>query len=264
MVRIIVRDRLNDDTSGVTTGVAVSVRSGQVTLGVHLIEQTDGTVIKECAHEIEHFLIRVTFFDALIDPSHLRVVTEVIVLGGVAGERNLRIGRTLRQCFRLQTTEGLSNHRFGLLGIEITNDDQRHVVRHIPRVVELDQFGQTRVLEVLGQTDHVTLVRRSFVDILVELFLHLGRGVVGVHIVLLEHVLQLGLEGTEHRVNETIGEDSQPTIHLSSREGVVVCREIIGGEGVDTLCSDEVEQHKEIFQRRDLRLAHGGLVDLCR
>ena len=162
----------------------------------------------------------------------------------------------------MQTSEGLGDHRFGGLGIEVTDDDERHVIRHVPGVVELNQTRETRVLEVLGQTDHVTLVRRTFVDILHELFLRLGRGVVGVHIVLLKHVLQLRLESTEDRVDETIGEDRQPAIHLCSREGVVVRRKVKRRISVHTLGTDEIEHVEEIFGRRDLRLTHGALVDL--
>ena len=162
----------------------------------------------------------------------------------------------------MQTSEGLGDHRFGGLGIEVSDDDERHVVRHVPGVVELNQTTQTRVLEVLGQTDDVTLVRRTFVDILHELFLRLGRGVVGVHIVLLKHVLQLRLESTEDRVDETIGEDRQPAVHLCSREGVVVRRKVKRRISVHTLGTDEIEHVEEIFGRRDLRFTHGALVDL--
>ena len=180
----------------------------------------------------------------------------------LAGKLYLRIRRTSRQFLRLQTRESLRNHRFGDLSIEVTHDDKRHVIRHIPSVVELNQSRQTRVLEVLRKTDDITLVRATFVDILHELLIHLRRRVVGIHVILLEHVLQLCLEGTEDRVDETIGEDGQPTVHLSCRERVVICRQVIRRIGIHALRTDEVEHVEEVLGRRDLRFAHRNLIDL--
>ena len=162
----------------------------------------------------------------------------------------------------MQTAEGLCNHRLRALGIEVTHNDERHVVWHIPCVVELNQARQTRVLEVLRQTDHVTLVRRTFVHILHQFLLCLRRRFVGVHVVLLKHVLQLSLERTEHRINQTVGEDRQPAVHLCCWERVVVRREVIGRVSVHTLGTDEVQHVEEIFGRRDLRFTHGAFVDL--
>ena len=162
----------------------------------------------------------------------------------------------------MQTAEGLCNHRLRALGIKVTHNDQRHVVRHIPCVVELNQAAQTRVLEVLRQTDYVTLVRRTFVHILHQFLLRLGRRFVGVHVVLLEHVLQLSLERTEDRINQTVGEDRQPAVHLCSRERVVVRREVKRGVCVHTLGTDKIQHVEEILGRRDLRFTHGAFVDL--
>ena len=245
LVGIIVRHRHDDQTAVVTARVQERISLAHVTLGVDLVEETCLAVVKEVANKLQYILILVTLFDTLIDPSHLRVITEVVVL--LSGQFDRRIGRTCRQFFRLQTSESLSDHRLGGLGIEVSDDDERHVVRYVPCVVELNQTRETRVLEVLGQTDDVTLVRRTFVDILHKLLLRLGRRVVGVHVVLLEHVLQLCLESTEDRVDETVGEDRQPAVHLCSRERVVVRREVVRRIGVHALSTDEVEHVEEIL-----------------
>ena len=114
-------------------------------------------------------MIGITLFDALVDPYLLRAITEVVVLGRVASEVHILVGRTNGQLFGLQTREGLLDHRLCGLGIEVTD----HIVRHVPSVVELDQLGQTRVLQVLRKTDHITLVRATFVDIRKQLVRHL-------------------------------------------------------------------------------------------
>ena len=43
----------------------------------------------------------------------------------------------------------------------------------------------------------------------------------------------------------------------------MVCRQVIGRIRVHTFCTNQVEQHKEVLQRRDLSLTHRSLVDLC-
>ena len=115
---------------------------------------------------------------------------------------------------------------------------------------------------MLRQTDHVTLVRTTGIDIGKQLFLNLRRRLVRIHVILLKHVLQLRLEGTEDRVNQTIREDRQPAVHLRCRERVVVRRQVIRRVGIHTFGTDQVQQHEEILQGRNLRLTHGCLVNL--
>ncbi len=65
---------------------------------------------------------------------------------GVVGKRGVRIGGTSGQLLGLQAAESLLNHRFSLLGIEVADQDKCHIIRHIPSIIELNQFAQTRVL----------------------------------------------------------------------------------------------------------------------
>ena len=167
----------------------------------------------------------------------------------IACKRGLWIGRTLWQFLVLQTAEGLLNHWLGGFCIEITYDDKCHIVRHIPCVVEFDEFAEAWVLQVLWQTNHIALVWVTSIEFAHQLFAHVGVRIILVHIILLKHVLQLCLESTIYRVNHTVREDGQPLVHAGSRERVVIYRHIVAGTSVHACSTDSVEQYEEVLYR---------------
>ena len=114
---------------------------------------------------------------------------------------------------------------------------------------------------MLRQTDDIALVRVTLVQFAHEEVANLRLHVVLVHVVLLEHVLELSLESTEDRLVQTIGEDGQPFEHLVSGEMVVVASHVIRGEGIHIRSTDTVEEGKEILGGRVLRCLEAGAVD---
>ena len=92
LVSVVVGHRHDDQTTVVTTRVEEGIRSRDITLGVDLVEETCLTVVEEIANELQNILIRITFFETRIYPSHLRVITEVVVL--LSCQLDRRIGRT--------------------------------------------------------------------------------------------------------------------------------------------------------------------------
>ena len=79
---------------------------------------------------------------------------------------------------------------------------------------EIDELAQFGVLEVLRIADDIALVRCTFVSLAVDKLRHVLAVVVGIHVVLLKHVLQLRLESTENGVRQTIRIEGEPTLHL--------------------------------------------------
>ena len=192
----------------------------------------------------------------------MRIVTHLELFLHTCLEIGIGIGSTLWQFRRTQPTESLFNHRFGGLGVKITDNDKRHIIRHIPGVVEFYQFTQTRILQVFRFADDVTLVRMPFVEFLKQMVTHLRLQVVGIHIIFLEHVLQFCLESAEYRFVQTVGEDSQPFEHLVSGERVVIASHVITGEGIDAGGTYAIHQGKEILCGAHFRFFNGSTIDL--
>ncbi len=173
LVSIIVRYCKNHDTTGVTACVTECSGTLYITVDVHAVQETRLTIGEEVQHELQHFLILIAFLAALISPYNLGSVAEFVVLGRVTSKRRFFIGRTFGQLFRHKTRESFLNHRLCSLTVEVADNNQRHVVGHIPRIVELNEFRQTRVFQMLGQTDHITFVRTAFEDVRIELIAYL-------------------------------------------------------------------------------------------
>ncbi len=111
------------------------------------------------------------------------------------------------------------------------------------------------------QTDNITLVGVPCIDLGEQVLTDMRLHIVLIHIVLLEDILQLRLESTEDGVNQTIGVDCQPLIHVRSGERVVVAGHVVTGESVHTRRADAVEQHEEVLHGGVLGFLHGCLVD---
>ncbi len=209
----------------------------------------------QCRH------VLIAHFRCIVCPANHRVVAHTERIFGVVGKRGVRIGGASGQLFGLQAAECLLNHRLGLFRIEITDQYQCHVVRHVPSVVEFNQLAQTRIFQVFRQTDHISLVGVPCVDFGEQVLADVRLHIVLIHIVFLEHVLQLGLERTEYRVNQTVRVDGQPLVHVRSGERVVVAGHVVARERIHARRSDSVEQHKEVLHGGVFGFFHRGLVD---
>ena len=263
LVDVVVRHSLDKDASHVSAAIQTAAGHLNVTVDSQFVQQTcTHSVGQQRSNKRQRHLVLMSLWNTFVCPDNHGVVAQFVAVFGIAFEANHFVLTALGQLFRLQTRERLLNHRLGGLCVEVAHENQCHVVGHIPCVVELNQFGETRVLQVLGFADDVTLVGVTFVNHLHGLLLPLRRGLVGVHVILFEHILQLSLERTEYGVNQSVRENGQPAIHLSRREGVMISRQVVAGEGVDALGTNTVQQVEEILRSRNLGLAHGALVDL--
>ena len=208
-------------------------------------------VVQKRYHELQRQRVIVGNLHTIVCPADLRIVTNLVLV--VARHLCLRITLALGQVFRLQTTEGLRYHRLRALRVEVAHEDKRHVVGHIPCVVEINQFAQTWVLQVLGQTNHIALVGAAGVQLAEQLLTDMRLHIVLVHVVLLKHILQLRLESTEDGVNQTVGEDGQPLVHVRRGERVVVASHVVRREGIHTRGADTVHQDEEVLASSILR-----------
>ena len=140
---------------------------------------------------------------------------------------------------RLNLAEIFINQLNNLIRIKVARHCDTIVVRHIIGIEVLVDVGQRRVLQVLDGTDgglrSVWVVReQGLVHLLIG-----GTTVVGhVHVLLLIHGFQLGVEQAEDRVGETLALDHQPAFNLVAGDILLIHRHIIGSEGVGTLRPD--------------------------
>ena len=113
------------------------------------------------------------------------------------------------------------------MSVKVTYQYQSHIVGYIPRIEELNEFAQSRVLQVFGFANDVALVCMTFVDGCHQFVLLLRAYIACIHIVLLKHVLQLCLEGAEDGVLHSVGVDGQPFVHLVCRERAGVAGHVV-------------------------------------
>ena len=87
------------------------------------------------------------------------------------------------------------------------------------------------------------------------------RVVVRVHIILLKHILQLGLESTENGINQSVRIQRQPAFHLISRKAIVVEGHVVTRSGIQSLTTDGLNQIAELVRSTVLRSETALLVD---
>ena len=63
-----------------------------------------------------------------------------------------------------------------------------------------------------------------------------------VHVILLIHGLQLGVETTNHHVLETVGLNLGPVFYLVRRNILRIAGDVVRGEGIGTLGTDSSHQ----------------------
>ena len=242
------RDCHDLDSSHLTCRTERSLHSEELVVGLQFVQETDTHLVGEqFASNLKGQLVFVTGLDTFVFLDEHRVIAQTRFETLVFSELGIRPCVTSRQRLGLHASEDLLNERLHLLGMEVTDEDKCHVIRHIPRIEELDELTHLGVLEILRITDDVPLVRGTFACFGSNELIHMLAVIVGVHVILLEDVLQLGLERTEDRIRQTIGIERKPTLHLVSRETVVIERVVIRGSGIEAFTTDGLNQVRELI-----------------
>ena len=153
-----------------------------------------------------------------------------------------------------------------LVGVEVARDADRHVVRHVPGAVVVDNVFDRRLFEVLRLADGglraVGVAREEAAE---QLLPQLAAVAVHRHVLLFVDGFKLGVEEAHHRIAEALRLDGEPAVEFVRRNVVDIDRLLHPGVGVGALRADGVEQlvvlvrHGEL--RRDVRDAVDVAVD---
>ena len=128
--------------------------------------------------------------------------------------------------------EFIANHRYCLFGVDVTYQNDRHILRAIPCIIEIDQFTQLGIFQVFGETDNGTGIRVISECLFIDELSHSRSAVVFIHVVLFVCGFQFGLEAPEYGVYKTFGIDFEPFFELRGREGIVIFRLVVACAGV--------------------------------
>ena len=135
---------------------------------------------------------------------HLRIVAHLFSVLFASLDVHVRVGFAYGHRFFGQTAEGSGDAAGYLLGVDVADQYEHHVFGYVPGVIEFDKLAQLRVLQMFGQADDVARVGVSFECLAHEKAADSLIGIVLCAVVLFVHVLQFGLERTEHRMDEAL------------------------------------------------------------
>ena len=171
------------------------------------------------------------------------------------------VGGFLGQFAAAPHAEFVADELFGLVGIEVSHEDERHVVGHIVGVEEFLHLAGLRVFEVLGKTDDraaVGMVAVRFGENIPGKFLC---NLVIATVLLLVDGFEFTLEEAEDGVAETLYIDIHPVGELVGGEGVVVDCVVVGSAGVETCATHVLEDGVDLVGDGILRGGDAEPVD---
>ena len=165
----------------------------------------------------------------------------------------------------LPVTEVLLGQAFDVVGLDVADETDDHVARHVVALVELQGLLAREVVEIAAVADERTAVGMTDVGHGQELFDHAtDRRAVGAHATLFDHHVALGVELAHDGIDEALALEVGPELELVARHLVEVGGDVVAGRGVEagaTVLLDDVAEfvgHHEfarlVLRRRELGL----------
>ena len=256
-------DGVDHDDTGVAHGVLSGTYAHDVTVELQLVEDTGLLRVGEqFAADLQRYFVLVVRGYTVVDEGQHGVVVYLGALLGAAFE--LGHGLFLAVDFGPagDTLEFLANQGDSRLGVDVTHEDNRHVLRAVPGVVELDELAQLGVLQVLGQTDDGAGIGVGAEGLLVDELAQARTAVVVVHVVLLIYGLELGLESAEHGIDEALGVNLEPLLELRRGERVVILGLVEARAGVQPFAAHVVDELRKLVADSILGSFASKFVDL--
>ena len=218
-----------------------------VAINRELIQDTTCLTVGEqlCSYR-EGYFIGVVRGHTVVHHCHEGLVEEFLrdnlaALEGCALDILVRLSVATADALKL-----LTNHRSSSSSIDITHEDDSHVLGAIPCLVEVDKTAQAGVFQVLGKTYDGTTVGSTLEGFAKEEVRQVATHVVLVHVVLLIYSLELSLEATENGVNKTLAVELKPLLELCGRECVVIYSLVITCTCVEALTTHTVNQQSKL------------------
>ena len=131
-----------------------------------------------------------------------------------------------------QSSEGLFEHAFHLVGIEVAAEHEAHVRGHVELFVEGFHLAHARILQVFGAPDDGIFVGRAL-EHLAQAFLQCPHDdVVRRAVLFFVDRFELALEQSVDGMEEPVAVQREPLSHVLWREDVVIESVVVAGSGI--------------------------------
>ena len=165
---------------------------------------------------------------------HLGIGFSLGVITFFAERRNLKGGHLGRRLAASRDAPEIAlRHGHGSVGLEVTHENEREVLRLVVQGVEFVGLFLGNGRDVAGPSNHRPVVGVGVPEHGIELFgKFANRGRFGAHPPLFEHDVAFGIELAKHGPEQALALHPHPQLQLIGRDGDVVGRHVLGGEGV--------------------------------